>query len=407
MAAVGGAPNLSALFAWPTDHLTEAAAHWEAVGERSYGVAHQVWRDGASVDWRGEAADTLRSATHADLQATSAAVDQLQVASRVARSGASDLYAARSRVRYAVEDARTAGFEVGEDLSVTDRMGGGSAAERSARQAAAQAFAGEIRQSAAQLVSLDQQVASKITAAMAGIRDTFPQKPPAIAPLSPSDGHIHAVDRVWKQDGGNGEPNPGPTGGPSGNDIRRVLDKLPVGNQPFVKEVRSAEDLQNLWKWAKQHGVEIPNGYGDASKGTRYQLPDGTTIGQRWSAESNGKPALDINLPDQGGYTKVHINPRGGVPEIPAPASTRPAGPSAVGEPAVTPETPIRVPVEAPPPVKPAPGAPGGGGALPGFGGLPPNSPATGPHPIHIPHTLDHKWPLLGEIPEEFEGPRE
>ena len=105
-----------------------------------------------------------------------------------------------------------------------------------------------------------------------------------------------------------------------------MLDKLPVGNQPFVKEVRSAEDLQNLWKWAKQHGVEIPNGYGDASKGTRYQLPDGTTIGQRWSAESNGKPALDINLPDQGGYTKVHINPRGGVPEIPAPASTRPPG---------------------------------------------------------------------------------
>lgn len=122
MAALEGAPNLSALLAWPTDHLTEAAAHWETVGERSYVVAHQVWRDAASVDWRGEAADALRSATHADLQATSAAVDQLHAATRVARSGASDLYAARSRVRYAVEDARTAGFEVGEDLSVTDRM---------------------------------------------------------------------------------------------------------------------------------------------------------------------------------------------------------------------------------------------------------------------------------------------
>ncbi|WP_231971951.1 MULTISPECIES: hypothetical protein [unclassified Mycobacterium] len=405
--AVGGALNLSALLAWPTDHLIEAAAHWEAVSEHSYGVVHQVWRDGASVDWRGEAADTLRSATHADLQATSAAVDQLQAATQVARSGASDLYAARSRVRYAVDDARSAGFEVGEDLSVTDRMGGGSAAERAARHAAAQAFAGEIRQSATQLVGVDQQVASKITAAVAGIRDTFPQPRAPIAPPPARNGHIYAVDRVWKQDGGNGEPNPEPAGSPSGDDIRGVLDRLPVGNQPFVREVRSAEDLQNLWKWAKQHGVEIPNGYGDASKGTRYRLPDGTTIGQRWNAESNGKPALDIDIRDQGGYTKVHINPRGGVPEIPAAAAPRPAGPSAVEEPAVTPQTPVRAPAEAAPPVKPAPGAPEGAGAMPGFGGLPPNSPATGPHPIHIPHTLDHKWPLLGEIPEEFEGPRE
>ncbi|WP_231996800.1 hypothetical protein [Mycobacterium scrofulaceum] len=296
---------------------------------------------------------------------------------------------------------------MGEDLSVTDRMGRGSAAQRAARQAAARAFAGEIRQSAAQLVGLDQQVASKITAAVAGIRDTFPQPSASTASPPARNGHIYAVDRVYKQDGGNGEPNPGSADDPSGDDIRRVLDKLPVGNQPFVREVRSAEDLQSLWNWAKQHGVEIPNGYGDASKGTRYRLPDGTTIGRRWTAESNGKAALDIDIRDQGGYTKVHINPRGGVPEIPAPAAPRPAGPSAVGEPAVTPQTPVRAPVEAPPPVKPAPGFPEGAGALPGFGGLPPNSPATGPHPIHIPHTLDHKWPLLGEIPEEFEGPRE
>ncbi|WP_242661265.1 hypothetical protein [Mycobacterium mantenii] len=403
MAAVAELPGLSALLAWPTDHLTEAAAHWESVGERSYGVAHQVWREAASVDWHGEASDALRSATHADLQTTSAAVDQLRAAARVARSGASDLYAARSRVRYAVEDARNAGFQVGEDLSVTDRLGGKSAAQRAARQAVAQAFAGDLRQRAAQLVGLDQQVAGKITAAVAEIRDTFSPNPAPAAPLPARNGRIQAVDRTWKQDGGNGEANPGPTG----DDIRGVLGKLPVGDRLDVKEVRSTQDLENLWKWAKQHGVEIPNGYGDPSKGTRYRLPDGTTIGQRWTAESNGKPVLDINSPDQGGYTKVHINPRGGVPEIPAPVAPRAVGPPASGQPAVAPQAPVRAPVEAPPPVKPAPGAVEGGGALPGFGGLPPNSPATGPHPIHIPHTLDHKWPLLGEIPEEFEGPQE
>ncbi|WP_375481546.1 hypothetical protein [uncultured Mycobacterium sp.] len=199
MSAVAGVPGLSALLAWPTEHLTEAADHWEAVGERSYGVAHQVWRDTLSVDWHGEAADALRTATHADMTTTSAVADQLQAAARVARGGASDLDAARARVRYAVEDAHTAGFEVGEDLSVTDRMTGGSVAERVARQAAAQAFAGDIRQRAAQLVGLDAQVAAKVTAAVAGIGDTFPQIPAPVAP--PTEGGVRAVDnRTYKQD---------------------------------------------------------------------------------------------------------------------------------------------------------------------------------------------------------------
>src|ERR1700722_14647205 len=155
MAAVSGAPGLSALLAWPTDHLTEAAAHWETVGERSYGVAHKVWSDALTVDWSGEAAEALRTDTHADMMTTSAVVDQLQSAASVARSGASDLDAARSQMRYAVEDARSAGFEVGEDLSVTDRMSGGSAARQGARQASAQAFAADIGGRAAPLVSAE------------------------------------------------------------------------------------------------------------------------------------------------------------------------------------------------------------------------------------------------------------
>jgi hypothetical protein len=194
MAAVAGAPGLSALLAWPTEHLTEAATHWETVGERSYGVAHGVWRDALTVDWRGEAAEALRTDTHADMMTTSAVVDQLQEAASVARSGASELDAARSQMRYAVQDARSAGFEVGEDLSVTDRMSGGSAAQMVARQAAAQTFAGHIGERAAQLVSIDAQVAGRITAAVAGVGNTFPQTPP-------TNGQVRAVDsHTFKQD---------------------------------------------------------------------------------------------------------------------------------------------------------------------------------------------------------------
>jgi hypothetical protein len=127
------------------------------------------------------------------MMTTSAVVDQLQSAASVARSGASDLDAARSQMRYAVEDARSAGFEVGEDLSVTDRMSGGSAAQQVARQAAAQAFAGNIGGRAAQLVSLDAQVAGRVTAAVAGVGATFPQTPP-------TNGQVRAVDsRTFKQ----------------------------------------------------------------------------------------------------------------------------------------------------------------------------------------------------------------
>jgi hypothetical protein len=225
VAAVAGAPGLSALLSWPTDHLTEAATHWETVGERSYEVAHGTWSDAQTVDWSGEAAEALRTDTHADMMTTSGVVDQLQEAANVARSGASDLEAARSQMRYAVEDARSAGFEVSEDLSVTDRASGGSVAQRAARQAAAQAFAANIGGRAAQLVSVDAQVASRVTAAVAGVGDTFPQTPPAAD--GPPKARVRAVDRTWKQDGGNGQADPPPPTPP-------VRGLPPEGVQPPV-----------------------------------------------------------------------------------------------------------------------------------------------------------------------------
>jgi hypothetical protein len=78
------------------------------------------------------------------------------------------------------------------------RLTGGSPAQRAARQAQAQTYAGDIRRRAAQLVGLDQQVAGEITAAVAGIRHTFPQNPSFGTP--PKDNRVHAVDNhTFKQ----------------------------------------------------------------------------------------------------------------------------------------------------------------------------------------------------------------
>lgn len=192
MAAVAGVPGLSALLAWPTNHLTDAAAQWETVAERSYALSHQVWREAVSVDWRGEAAEAVRVTTHADMRTTSAAADQLQAAARVARNASSELHAARSRLRYAVQVAQTAGYDVDEDLSVTDRISGGSTAQRAVRQGEAQALASDIRQRAAQLVALDQQIAGKISTALAGIGTSFPRHPTIGSP--PKDSHVYSVD---------------------------------------------------------------------------------------------------------------------------------------------------------------------------------------------------------------------
>jgi hypothetical protein len=305
MPAVAGLPSLSELLAWPTEHLTEAADYWETIGGRCFEVAHQVWCDAMSIDWEGEAADALRAGTHADLLTTGAADDQLHDAAKVARSGASDLYAARSRLRYAVDDARTAGFAVSEDISVTDRLNSRSAIQRAARQAQAQTFAGDIRQRAVQLVNLDQQVADNVTAAVAGIRDAFPQQPTPNDP--PPKPEIHAVDNHWKQD----PPPPGPdTDRPWENqppprtldEVRDTLRQLRRGKNEPHRELDTPEEIRKFYEWLTKGAVgEVPPfGF------PRRMLEDGTVIEMHPDSRSGG-PAIEVKAPGAKKGPKVHL----------------------------------------------------------------------------------------------------
>jgi hypothetical protein len=214
MSTTAAFPGLSQLLAWPTEHLTEGADYWDATAARWYEVFAQVWQDSLSIDWEGSAAEKLHTRTYTDKVKVGGLVDQLEEAAKAARIGASDLYAARARVRLAVEDARAAGFDVGEGLSVTDRSTGGSAAQRAVRQAQAETFAADIRQRSTQLVGLDQQVAGRMSAALAGIRNfSFGQAPASAASGEPSPvqhNGIQLVDNHWQQDSppGNGPPAP-------------------------------------------------------------------------------------------------------------------------------------------------------------------------------------------------------
>lgn len=308
MAAIAGFASLSQLLAWPTEHLTAAAEHWEVVSDRTYGVASGVWRDALAVDWQGKGAEALRTATHTDMQATSAVADQLQAAGQLARISASDLYAARSSVRYAVQDAHTAGFEVSEDMSVIDRSTGGSAARRAARQAQAQALAADIRGRAAQLLALDQEVAGKITAAVAGIRDTFPQdSAPQTPPRKPE---IHGVDNhTFKQD-------PAPPTDPGADppwkdlpppknwdDVRKILQQLRPGKNDPNRELDTPEEIRKFFEWLSKGTVgDLPHSGGFP----RMKLPDGTEVKLRPDSTSGG-PTIEAVPPGKTRGPKIHL----------------------------------------------------------------------------------------------------
>jgi hypothetical protein len=265
MATTGAFPGLSELLAWPTEHLTEAADYWDHTAERWYGVFTEVWQDSLSVDWTGETADRLRNRTSADRTKVNGLVDHLQEAAKVARVGASDLSASRSRVRSAVDDIHAAGFNAGEDLSVTDRRSGGSFAARAARQAQAQALAGELRHRALQLVACDQQVAGRVTTAMAGINNVR-----------------------FAEDGGPGDPGGGPglpkrqpqINGPASapqyeQNKYDLQDTFPDGQGPTFGGDRRTVD-------ANGNPVDVPDSPGTYSVPTdpnHRPIPTGTAIG--------------------------------------------------------------------------------------------------------------------------------
>lgn len=173
-----GLPTLSSIQAWGVEHLTDAADQWTATADRWENTFVQVWQQSHGLPWEGYGADALHERTSADKTMAVRKADQLREAVTIVRRGASDISAAQRRVMYAVEDAHNAGFTVGEDLSVTDTRSSRDAAERAIRQSQAQVFAADIRQRAAQLVGLDQEVGGNITAAAGDVGNTtFTEKP--------------------------------------------------------------------------------------------------------------------------------------------------------------------------------------------------------------------------------------
>ncbi|MBO0880868.1 MAG: hypothetical protein J2P17_11115 [Mycobacterium sp.] len=168
-------PTLSQIKSWDVDHLAEAARCWSAAADRWESAFHEAWQQSRTVSWEGQAASALRDRTNTDKSLVGSKADQLRQAAAIASKGAGDIDAAQRRVVYAVEDADSKGFRVGEDLSVTDKRISRNAGERAARQAQAQTFATNIRNQAAALAALDKEVAANLAGTAGDVGNiTFP-----------------------------------------------------------------------------------------------------------------------------------------------------------------------------------------------------------------------------------------
>lgn len=162
-------PTRSQIEAYTTDHLVDAAEHWDGLADAWEDAHWQVRNEAHALDWQGVAGDALRARTAADYTVASDHADQLRATSRIARQQAGELERLRNRVLYAIEDAHDAGFTVGEDLSVTDTRNSRTSAELATRQAQAQAFAADIRSRAGALVEADTEAAGNLTTTSSGI----------------------------------------------------------------------------------------------------------------------------------------------------------------------------------------------------------------------------------------------
>lgn len=295
--SVGAMPRLSEIQSWDTEHLTAAARWWDAAANRWENglsdVLRQSYTPGGSV-WEGTAATAAQDRALSDRAKVNATAQHLRTTSAAARAGAEALASARQQVLAAVNAAQAAGFHVGDDLSVSYDDDGTPAS--AAKRAQATSMARQIWSSAQQLVATDRQVADQIKKSSDGVQ-SLDFGIGGSPPLTPVDGKgPHNADDVFK-----------------------IVDPLPPGKKPHVRELPTSEQIRALYDWLTQNGLPGPP---SSYKGTESVLPDGTRIGIR-DESSSGGTTVDINFGDGRAPMKVHLPSDGEEPQ-PAPESGNP-----------------------------------------------------------------------------------
>jgi hypothetical protein len=159
-------PSLSELLSWSTTHLTAGANYWDGLADRWKGAFGEIHQRIRACGWEGQAYDATDERTYWDSVLVGNAADDLHDGAKTARHAASDVTAAQDRLREAVTKARDAGFEVGDDYTVTSRETVGTPVQQGQRQAQAESLAEDIRWRATALVDTDQHAGTRVTDAV-------------------------------------------------------------------------------------------------------------------------------------------------------------------------------------------------------------------------------------------------
>ncbi len=174
MAAVTSLLTLSQVRSLDTGYLSEAAEYFEHTGnlwDEVFAEIHERSSTPGGTPWAGQTADAAQERAYFDMVTVRGAAFQLHEAAGIARQGGQQLQGCKEGVLEAVREARAAGFDVGEDYSVTDRSQGGSSEFRAQRAAQAQGHAAFIGYRVAALAASDQELATQIAAATRGIEN--------------------------------------------------------------------------------------------------------------------------------------------------------------------------------------------------------------------------------------------
>jgi hypothetical protein len=288
-------PRLSEVQEWDTEHLTAAARSWTDSAMRWEDGFNEVVRQSftpVGTVWEGGAAAAAQERAVADRAQVRRIAERLRMVAADARSGAVELSAARQRVLSAVGATRAAGFDVLDDLTVTYVDDGSSAATTTARRVQAQSLAREIWRHAADLAATDGDVAQRISA---------------------SSGEIQSLSFGPSLDGLKETPPTDALDVRNAEDVHNVVDPLPPGKHPHVRELPTKAAIGALYDHLTANGVPAPP---STYPGTERLLEDGTRIGIREEALPKGV-TIDIRFPDAT-TMKVHLPEDGEQPQ-PAP----------------------------------------------------------------------------------------
>lgn len=144
-------------------HLNQAATDWARTAEHweeTFTNVHRGTLAPGGTAWEGNAAEAAQDRTFGDLVTVRGLAESLREAAAVARRGADQLDHLKRHAVEAVNEARQAGFTVGEDLSVTD-----TSKSSGFRIAAVRQHAATIAARAVALSTADNDIAARIVAA--------------------------------------------------------------------------------------------------------------------------------------------------------------------------------------------------------------------------------------------------